>query len=50
MQTRTVTVEIPADIDLSELGWPEAVLLSHFAFGTPFPLAGEYLSPEPEEE
>jgi hypothetical protein len=42
VRTRTVTVEIPADINLSELGWPEAILLAHLAFHTPFPLAAEY--------
>jgi hypothetical protein len=39
--TRTVEVTIP-DVDLSELGWSEAILLPHLAFGTPFPIAAEY--------
>jgi hypothetical protein len=45
--TRSVTVTIP-DVDLTELGWPEAILLAHLAFQTPFPLAGAYV-PQPEE-
>jgi hypothetical protein len=40
MKTRTVTVEIP-HVDLTELQWPEAILVAHLAFGTPFPLAAE---------
>jgi hypothetical protein len=47
---RSVTVTVP-DIDLSELGWPEAILLSHFAWGTPNPIAAETQpQPGPNEE
>jgi hypothetical protein len=46
-----MTVEIP-DVDITELQWPEAALVAHFAFGTPNPIASEYEPPqgEPEEE
>jgi hypothetical protein len=48
--TRSVTVTIP-DVDLSELGWPEAILVAHLAFGTPNPIAAEMQpQPEPDEE
>jgi hypothetical protein len=36
-----VTVETP-DVDITELDWPEAALLAHFAFGTPNAISAEY--------
>jgi hypothetical protein len=43
--TRTVEVTIP-DVPIVELDWPEAIMLSLFAFGTPFPIASEYATQE----
>jgi hypothetical protein len=48
--TRSVTVEIP-DVPIAEVGWPAAILLAHFAWGTPNPIPAEMQpQPEPDEE